>query len=83
MDSSLKLSAQNLLDSLNNNEDKIVIFENWNKFSSLINSYKSFDCIPYFYEVPIAMYQYVMRFTSKVADDNAIRAVNTFGILIK
>ncbi len=82
MESSLQLAAQGLLDSLKRKEDKNDIIECWGKLSSLINRYISYDSIPYFYEVPMAMYQYVMQYSSKRAEENTIRAINTFGVLM-
>ncbi|MBQ3629161.1 MAG: hypothetical protein II947_09075 [Bacteroidaceae bacterium] len=82
MESLLKNAAQSLLDSIYKNDDKEVIFNYWGKLISIINGYVSCDCMPYYSEVPIAMYQYVMHFSSKNAEENAIRATNTFGVLV-
>lgn len=82
METQLKKTAQTLIESLCNNNDKNLIFDSWKSLVSLINRYYSYKEIPYCPEVPIAMFQYVMKYSSKRAEENAIRAITTFGVLM-
>lgn len=82
METQFENAARTLLTSLRNNDDKSLIFEGWKSLALLINRYDSYKEIPYCPEVPMAMFLYVMNYSSKRAEENAIRAITTFGVLM-
>lgn len=77
----LSSAAKNLIEGLNSN-DNSAAFENWNILIASLNKYSSFCEIPYLQDLPLAMYLYVTNYSSKRSEENSIRAITTFGVLI-
>lgn len=83
METLLINAARKLILSLNNTDDKATIYDNWGDFVSIINRYNTYDSISYHPDVPKAMYMYIMNFSSRRTEENIIRAITTFGLLMK
>lgn len=79
---SLSSAARNIIFGFKNSDDNSSVFENWKSMISALNQYKSYADIPYIPEVPLAMYMYVMKYSSKRSEENSIRAITTFGVLM-
>ena len=77
----LSSSAQKLIDGLNS-DDNTMVFESWKSLASSLNQYTTYAEIPYIPNVPLAMYMYVMKYTSKRSEETTIRAITTFGVLM-
>ncbi len=77
----LSTAAKNLIEGLNSN-DNSAAFENWNILIASLNKYSSYCEIPYLQDLPLAMYLYVTNYSSKRKEENSIRAITTFGVLI-
>lgn len=79
---SLSSAAKNIIAEYKNVNDNSVVFENWKVLISALNQYTSYAEIPYFSDVPLAMCLYVMKYSSKRNEENSIRAISTFGVLM-
>lgn len=77
----LSSTANKLISGLNNG-DQSMVFENWKTLASTLNHYTTYAEIPYIPNVPLAMYMYVMKYTSKRSEETSIRAITTFGVLM-
>ncbi len=78
---SLSLAAQNIINCFVN-DDKSEVYENWKSLVSTLNRYIKYSAIPHIPNVPLAMFLYVMKYTSKRAEENSIRAISTFGVIM-
>lgn len=79
---SLSSTARSIIAGFKNNDDNSAVFENWKSMVSVLNQYTSYADIPHVPEVPLAMYMYVMKYSSKRSEENTIRAITTFGVLM-
>lgn len=79
---SLSSAARNIIIGFKNSDDNSSVLENWKSMISALNQYISYADIPYISEVPLAMYMYVMKYSSKRSEENSIRAITTFGVLM-
>ena len=79
---SLYSAAKNIISGFKNNEDNSLVLENWKTLASALNQFPTYAEIPYIPDVPLAMYMYVMKYTSKRSEENSIRAITTFGVLM-
>ena len=79
---SLSSAARNIIIGFKNSDDNSSVLENWKSMISALNQYKSYADIPYISEVPLSMYMYVMKYSSKRSEENSIRAITTFGVLM-
>lgn len=64
------------------NSDNSVVLENWKTLVSNLNHFDTYSDVPYCPELPLAMYMYVMKYSSKRAEENAIRVITTIGLLM-
>lgn len=78
----LSTAAKNLIAGFRNNDDNLAVLENWKTLAASLNQFKTYAEIPYLPDVPLAMYMYVMQYSSKRGEENSIRAVTTFGVLM-
>lgn len=78
----LSTAAHNLIAGFNNGDDNSAVLENWKSLVSTLNQYSTYAEIPFIPEVPLAMYMYVMKYSSKRSEENSIRAITTFGVLM-
>lgn len=79
---SLSSAARNIIAGFKNSDDNSSVLESWKSMISNLNKYVSYADIPYIPEVPLAMYMYVMKYSSKRSEENSIRAITTFGVLM-
>lgn len=79
---SLSSAAKNIIVGFKNSNDNSGVFENWKCLISNLNQYTSYSEIPYLPDVPLAMYKYVMKFSSKRMEENSLRVITTFGVLM-
>ena len=78
----LSSAAHNIIAGFNNGDDNSAVLENWKSLVSTLNQYNTYTEIPFLPEVPLAMYMYVMKYSSKRSEENSIRAITTFGVLM-
>lgn len=79
---SLSSAAKNIIAGFKNSNDNSAVLENWKSLISKLNQYTSYLEIPYLPDVPLAMYMYVMKYSSKRMEENSLRAITTFGVLM-
>lgn len=75
-------AAKNIIAGFKNSNDSSAVFENWKSLISRLNQFSSYIEIPYFPDVPLAMYMYVTKYSSKRMEENSLRAITTFGVLM-
>lgn len=79
---SLSSAARNIIAGFNISNDNSVVFENWKTLISTLNQFTTYSEIPYLPDVPLAMYLYVMKYSSKRSEENYLRTITTFGVLM-
>lgn len=78
---SLSSAAQNIINCFVNG-DKSEVYENWKTLVSTLNRFAKYSAIPHIPSVPLAMFLYVMKYSSKRTEENSIRAISTFGVIM-
>ncbi len=82
---SLFSAAKSIIAEFNSSNDNSVnpiIVDNWKTIINILNQFTTYSEIPYQPDVPLAMYMYVMKYFSKRNEENTIRAITTFGVLM-